>query len=122
MRRRNIIAGALSAVAMPRAFAQTNADSPRLVIFSLSEPTAFIHEDANRYYGTLFNELRRLGRVEGQNLKIERYGKDQNTSGPAALAAEAVASVLKDASVSRYDVYEAQPARRRASNSSARPG
>ena len=39
-----------------------------------------------------FAELRRLGQVEGQNLKVERYGREQNTSGPEALATEIVRS------------------------------
>ena len=46
----------------------------------------------NRYYGVLFEELRRLGHVEGKNLVVGRYGKEQATSGPAALAAEVVRS------------------------------
>ena len=40
----------------------------------------------------LFAELRRLGQVEGHNLKVEAYGREQNTSGPEALAAEIVRS------------------------------
>jgi putative ABC transport system substrate-binding protein len=46
----------------------------------------------NRYYRALFNELRRLGYVEGQNLEVECYGKEQSTSDPAALAAQVVRS------------------------------
>jgi len=33
-----------------------------------------------------------LGQVEGQNLKVESYGRDQNTSGPEALATDIVRS------------------------------
>src|SRR5437879_12402570 len=44
----------------------------------------------NRYYRALFAELRRLGHVEGQNLLIERYGREQNTSGAAAMVAEVI--------------------------------
>jgi pimeloyl-ACP methyl ester carboxylesterase len=40
----------------------------------------------------LFAELRRFGQIEGQNLEVERYGREQNTSGPEALAAEVVRS------------------------------
>ena len=40
----------------------------------------------------LFAELRRLGQIEGQNLKVERYGREQNTSGPEDLATEIVRS------------------------------
>ncbi len=38
----------------------------------------------------MFAELRRLGQIEGQNLKVERYGREQSASGPEALAAEVV--------------------------------
>jgi putative ABC transport system substrate-binding protein len=40
----------------------------------------------------LFAELRRLGQIEGQNLKVESYGREQNTSDPEALATEIVRS------------------------------
>jgi putative ABC transport system substrate-binding protein len=66
-------------------------NSPRLAIYSPFAPIAIMHERSeNRGYRTLFEELRRLGRVEGQNLTVERYGREQNSSGPAALAAEIV--------------------------------
>lgn len=91
MRRREFIVGAASLVAVSRAVAQQPRASKRLAIFSLSEPTALMNERSdNRYYRALFAELRRLGHVEGQNLLIERYGREQNTSGPAAVAAEVV--------------------------------
>jgi putative ABC transport system substrate-binding protein len=45
----------------------------------------------NRYYRALFAELRRLGHVEGQNLIVERYGREQNISG----VAETVADVIR---------------------------
>jgi putative ABC transport system substrate-binding protein len=34
--------------------------------------------------------MRRLGRVEGENLAVQRYGKEENTAGLDALAAEVV--------------------------------
>jgi putative ABC transport system substrate-binding protein len=93
MRRRDFIIGAISATAVSRAAAQPIANSRRLAIFSLSEPSALMQERSeNRYYRVLFSELRRLGHVEGQNLTVERYGREQNTSGPDALAAEVVRS------------------------------
>ena len=33
-----------------------------------------------------------MGQIEGQNLKVERYGREQSASGPEALAAEVVRS------------------------------
>ena len=46
----------------------------------------------NRYYRALFTELRRLGHIVGENLTVERYGRERNTSGPAALVSEVVRS------------------------------
>ncbi len=94
MRRREFLAGGLSVAAgISRAAAQPASAWQRLAIFSLSEPAALMQEKSeNRYYRALFAELRRLGHVEGQNLTVERYGKEKNISGPAALVAEVVRS------------------------------
>lgn len=91
MRRREFLAGGLAVAAgISRAAAQP-AILRRLAIFSLSEPAALMHETSeNRYYRALFAELRRLGHVEGQNLAVERYGRESNVSGPAALVSEVV--------------------------------
>jgi putative ABC transport system substrate-binding protein len=95
MRRRDFISllgGA--AVAWPLAgAAQQSTNSKRLAIFSPSEPSADLHEHSeSRKYRAFFAELRRLGWIEGQNLKVERYGREQNVSGPEALATEIVRS------------------------------
>ena len=95
MRRRDFISllgGA--AVAWPLAVAaQQSTNSKRLALFSPSEPSADLHEHSKtKAWRAFFAELRRLGRIEGQNLKVERYGREQNTSGPEALATEAVRS------------------------------
>jgi hypothetical protein len=93
MRRRDFIVGAISATAVSRAAAQSITNSPRLAIVSPFEPNGLMHEGSeNRGYRTLFEELRRLGHVDGQNLTVERYSREQNSSGPAALAAEVVCS------------------------------
>src|ERR1700675_4813118 len=93
MRRRDFMVGAISMDAVSRAVAQPVANSPRLAIVSVAEPSALMHEQSeNRYYRVLFAELRRLGHVEGQNLTVERYGREQNASGLAVLVAEVVRS------------------------------
>src|SRR6267378_3925644 len=95
MRRRDFISllgGA--AVAWPlAAAAQQSTNKKRLAIFSPSEPSADLHEHSeSKFYRAFFAELRRLGQIEGQNLKVESYGREQNTSGPEALATEIVRS------------------------------
>ena len=51
-----------------------------------------MHEDVEGHYGALFGDLRRRGHVEGKNLTVERYGKEQNLPDAAALAAQVVRS------------------------------
>src|SRR5882757_560208 len=95
MRRRDFI-GLLggAAVAWPlAAAAQQSTNKKRLAIFSPSQPSADLHEHSeSKKSRALFAELRRLGWIEGQNLKVESYGREQNTSGPEALATEIVRS------------------------------
>ena len=93
MKRRELIAGALSIAATTRGSAQPAAKARRLAIFSLTESSSLMVERGeNRYYRTLLNELRRLGHVVGENLVVERYGRESNTAGAAALVAEVVSS------------------------------
>jgi putative ABC transport system substrate-binding protein len=74
------------------AAAQQSTNSKRLAVFSPSEPSADLHEHGNKFSRALFAELRRLGQIEGQNLKVESYGREQNTSGAEAAATEIVRS------------------------------
>ena len=98
MRRRyfiSLLGGA--AVAWPLVVAaQQSTNSKRLAIFSPSHLGAHLHEHSEskfvRNWATFFAELRRFGQIEGHNLKVERYGREQNTSGPEALATEVVRS------------------------------
>src|ERR1700716_1896088 len=92
MRRRAFLSVVCCAVAWPlAAAAQQSTNKKRLAIFSPSEPSADLHEHSeSKFSRALFAELRRFGQIEGQNLKIERYGREQNTSGPEALATEVV--------------------------------
>src|SRR6267154_2316534 len=93
MKRRDFIAGAISVAATSRLSAQSGANGRRLAIYSPSESSALMHDHSeSRYYRALFTGLRRLGHVIGENLTVERYGREKNTSGPAALVTEVVRS------------------------------
>jgi putative tryptophan/tyrosine transport system substrate-binding protein len=91
MRRREFIATLGAGLAWPLVAQGQQSNGKRLAIFSPSESSALMHEHSeNRYYRVLFEELRRMGWVEGQNLTVEGYGREQNTSGPDVLATEIV--------------------------------
>lgn len=92
MRRREFVTGAVLLSAITRVAAQPIANSRRLVIVDLSNPISRMYEDSDSYYRVLFTELRRLGQIEGQNLTVERYAREQNPSDPAAFAAQVVRS------------------------------
>jgi hypothetical protein len=63
----------------------------RLAISNPSEANAVLRPETDqRYFKAFFDELRRLGYVENQNLIVEPFGREQNTSGPETLAAEIV--------------------------------
>src|SRR3979490_133571 len=94
MTRRAFLSVLCGAVAWPlAAAAQQSINKKRLASFSPSVPGADFHDHSESKGGrALFAELRRLGQIEGQNLKVESYGREQNTSGPEALAMEIVRS------------------------------
>src|SRR5258708_19232154 len=92
MKRRDFVVGAVSFAAVTRVAAQPVANSRRLAIVDVSTSHLLMHEDSDTGYRVLFAELRRLGQIEGQNLTVERYGKEQNLSDAAALAAPIVRS------------------------------
>jgi len=94
MTRRAFLGVLCGAVAWPLAVAaQQSTNSKRLAIFSPAEPSADLHEHSeSKKYRAFFAELRRLGWIEGQNLKVESYGREQNTSGVEAVVTEIVRS------------------------------
>jgi putative ABC transport system substrate-binding protein len=94
MRRRNFTIGLLLASATG-AWAQQPAKQHRIAIVIPAGAVAIISETSSdplrrRFYQSFFEELRRLGDVEGQNLMIERYSGDGRPEGYADLAREVV--------------------------------
>jgi putative ABC transport system substrate-binding protein len=93
MRRRQVVGLIGGALLSPLAARAQKAARRRLAIFSPFEPAALMQEKGeSRYYGALFAELRRLGYVEGENLAVDRYGRERSSAGPAALATEIISS------------------------------
>jgi putative tryptophan/tyrosine transport system substrate-binding protein len=98
MRRREFIAGTATTAALSFAWpacAQTNTRSPGVKRLAMFHPTRPPEEQTpNRWpvYKAYFDELNRLGYVEGQNLIVERYSAFGQPSRIADAAREIVAS------------------------------
>lgn len=74
MRRRDVILGLVLAATTWRAEAEQATKVPRIALVDMSRPTTEMAESSSvAGYTALFEELRRLGYVEGQNLAVERY-------------------------------------------------
>jgi len=95
MKRRHFMAVLGGALALPAlARGQSALASPqRLAIVSPSEPEALMQDNSeNRYHHAFFAELRRLGHVEGQNLAVERYGREKDAAGSASIVETVIKS------------------------------
>jgi putative tryptophan/tyrosine transport system substrate-binding protein len=107
VRRRKFIGGLLVSATMVQARAEA-AKTYRIAILDPITPVDVMNESAGPYYPLwrpLFQELRRLGYVEGQNLTIERYGIGEYSPD---LARKVVAShpdaVFADGTTAVHDV------------------
>jgi putative ABC transport system substrate-binding protein len=69
--------------------AQERAKQHRIAIVA-SRPVALIDDPGNLFFGAFFEELRRLGDIEGQNLTVERYSGGGRPAGYADLARQVV--------------------------------
>jgi len=91
MRRREFITliGGAAAAWPFAARGQSHAPMHRIVMYSATEPLDSMNENSyNRYIRALFTELRRLGQIEGKNLKIERYSREtSNVTSLSTIAA-----------------------------------
>jgi putative ABC transport system substrate-binding protein len=95
MRRREFTSGLLVAAAIRTAQAREPAKQHRIAVIIPAGPVALISDSSSdslsrRLYQAFFEELRRLGDVEGQNLIIERYSGEGRPEGYANLAREVV--------------------------------
>ena len=90
MRRRDVTAGLLLAAAAPSLRAQEPAKQRRIAIVIPAGPITSISDTGVRAWRAFFEELRRSGDVEGENLTIERYSGEGRPEGYGDLAREVV--------------------------------
>ena len=83
MRRRDLLAAAMSIAGASDGLAQPAGKVPHLAIVSPSEPAALMVGEGN--YRLLFEDLRRRGLIEGKTLAIDRYGQEHFAGGQPAL-------------------------------------
>jgi putative tryptophan/tyrosine transport system substrate-binding protein len=90
MRRRDFTIGVLLAGAVRRVQAQEPAKQHRIALVVPAGSVARINDTLPRFYQAIFDELRRLGFVEGKNLTVDRYSGGGRPEGFAGLAREVV--------------------------------
>jgi len=93
LQRREFIAGLLVAATLRPARAQQPAKAHRIAFISTAVPVTEITETSSlRSSRAFFQELRRLGYVEGRNLIVERYSAEGQTEHYAELVRDVVRS------------------------------
>ena len=90
MRRRDFTMGLLLAVAARSAAAREASKQHRIAIVISTGPATRIDDPAVRWWKAFWEELSRLGDIEGQNLTVERYSGEGRPEGFADLAREVV--------------------------------
>jgi putative tryptophan/tyrosine transport system substrate-binding protein len=90
MKRRDFVAGLMIASAMRHAVAQQPAKTKRIAVVATAIRASDIRADKNRSYRAFFEELNRLGYVEGQTLVVERYSTEGQRERHVELAREVV--------------------------------
>src|ERR1700687_494731 len=90
MRRREFIAGLMLAPTMRGAVAQQSAKMKRIAMVSPADKVGDMTIHGRLVFRVFFEELNRLGYVEGQNLGVERYSGEGQTEHYAELAGDVV--------------------------------
>jgi putative ABC transport system substrate-binding protein len=91
VRRRGFIAGLVVATVTGHARAQQTTKVNRIAIVHPSDSVADLTETGGlRHYRALFEELRRMGYIEGQNLLIDRYSGEGRAENYPELAHKVV--------------------------------
>ena len=90
MHRRDFVAGLMIASAMRPAVAQQPAKTKRIAIVAAAISVSDMRADKEPIYRAFFEELNRLGFIEGQNLVVERYSAEGGRERHAELARDVV--------------------------------
>jgi putative tryptophan/tyrosine transport system substrate-binding protein len=90
VRRRDLTIGLSLAAAARTARALEPAKQHRIALVVPAGSVAGINDTLPRFYKAIFDELRRLGYVEGKNLTVDRYSDGGRPEGFAGLAREVV--------------------------------
>jgi putative tryptophan/tyrosine transport system substrate-binding protein len=93
MRRRDFAIGVMLAGAVRRVRAQEPAKQYRIALVVPAGSVAGINDTLPRFYQAIFDELRRLGYVEGKNFTIDRFSGEGQPEGFAGLAREVVSRI-----------------------------
>jgi putative tryptophan/tyrosine transport system substrate-binding protein len=94
MKRRDFVAGWVLASAIPPAWAQQRSKVYRLAIAAPTTPVTEMNEASGHpVHQALFEELKRLGYVEGRNLVVERYSGEGRAENYPELARRVVHSI-----------------------------
>ena len=109
MRRRDFTIGLLLAITTGTR-AQEPAKQHRIAIVVTAGPVIGISEAGVRAWQAFFEELRRLGNAEGQNLTVERYSGEGRPEGFANLAQQVV-SRNPDVIIASTDAIASEPGR-----------
>jgi putative tryptophan/tyrosine transport system substrate-binding protein len=90
MRRRDLTIGLALTAGVRAARAQEPAKPHRIAMIRSAGPVALMSDAGLRNWRAFFEELRRLGDVEGQNLVVERYSGDGHPERYADIAREII--------------------------------